>query len=343
MTSTGEAPERTPLSRTRIGSGVSPRLYQRAFAILRGQILRGELAPASRLIETGVAERFGISRAPARRALAELARAGLIEKAAGRGYLVQAGVAARTPANAAAGERAAAVLTALPTWQRIYGEVEREITARTSFASWRVVEAELARQFGVSRTVARDVLGRLQQRGVIEKDERGRWRARALSPERIGELYELRWTLEPLALAKAARHVPPRELAAMRRDLHRLLESPDLISGPALDQLEEDMHVDLLSHCRNPTLMQAITLPQALLIVHRFLYAWAPRLYATEPFLCEHVEVVERLQAGRVDEAAAALRRHLQVSRERAIGRVSLVAGEFEPQELAYLERIADP
>ena len=51
-----------------------------------------------------------------------------------------------------------------PSWEPIYAEVEREIVARISFASWRVNEAELARAYKVSRTVARDVVGRLQQR-----------------------------------------------------------------------------------------------------------------------------------------------------------------------------------
>ncbi len=82
-------------------------------------------------------------------------------------------------------------LVSQPSWERIYGAVESEIIARISFASWRLNEAELARHYGVSRTVARDVLSRLQQRGVVQKDDRSRWTAPALSAEHVGEPVDL--------------------------------------------------------------------------------------------------------------------------------------------------------
>lgn len=81
-------------------------------------------------------------------------------------------------------------------------------------------------------------------------------------------------------------------------------------------------------------------MPQSLLIAHRFLYRWTPRLFETEPFLPEHLAVVEHLQGGKVREAAAALERHLQDSRDRALARVKAIRDEFQPEELSYLERL---
>jgi DNA-binding GntR family transcriptional regulator len=88
--------------------------------------------------------------------------------------------------------------------------------------------------------------------------------------------------------------------------------------------------------------MQAISLPQSLLIAHRFLYRWTPRLFETEPFLPEHMEIVERLEAGLAAEAAEVLENHLRVSRERAIARVDAIVRDFDPEDLPYLERL-DP
>ena len=219
--------------------------------------------------------------------------------------------------------------------------MEREIAGRSSFAGWRVIEAKLAEHYGVSRTVARDVLGRLQQRGVVRKDERSRWYAPALSPTYVSELYELRWVLEPVALAKAAANAPPGLLARMHDSLEATLTHPRTITGETLDRLEEDLHITLLGHCGNLSLMQAITLPQSLLIAHRFLYGWNPRLFETEPFLQEHLAIVDRLAAGKVAEAAATLEAHLKVSRDRAIARIDVVGKQFNPESLPYLERIA--
>src|SRR3546814_15513753 len=100
------------------------------------------------------------------------------------------------------------------------------------------------------------------------------------------------------------------------------------LGGATLDSLEDELHVALLGHCGNRTLMQAITLHQSLLIAHRFLYRWTPRLFETEPFLPEHREIVERLEDGRVKAAAAALEAHLRVSRDRAIARIEVRSAE---------------
>jgi len=55
---------------------------------LRDEILDGRLAAGSRLLETDLAERFGVSRGPIRDALNELARQGLAEDLPRRGTFV---------------------------------------------------------------------------------------------------------------------------------------------------------------------------------------------------------------------------------------------------------------
>ena len=318
-------------------SGVSPRLYQRAFEILARQIKTGVIPTGARLMESKVTTQFGISRAPARQALAELARTGLIEKSTGRGYtVIDLGSVPATEPEA----DDAITLSSLPTWERIYGEVEREIAGRSAFATWRVTEAKLAQYYGVSRTVAREVLGRLQERGVILKDERSRWYAPALTPGYVTELYELRWVLEPVALVKAVAHAPPGAITRMGRSLDEAIRNAHTIGGATLDRLEEELHITFLGYCGNLSLMQAITLPQSLLIAHRFLYRWTPRLFETEPFLAEHKGIVDRLEAGKTAEAAQALEDHLKVSCDRAIARIEAVSRQFSPDGLPYLERM---
>lgn len=330
--------------RTRPGgavSGPAPRLYERAAELLTEQIRDGTVAAGTFLTETAVAERFGISRVPARRALAELERKGLVERTRGRGYAIlpAAAEASGRPLRAARARNNLRLVSG-PSWERIYGEVEDEIIARISFADWRINEAKLARHYNVSRTVARDVIGRLQQRGVLRKDDRSRWVAPALSPAHIGELYELRAILEPIALAKAAPNAPADLFLTMQDHLGEAIESNGC-DGPTLDRLEEELHVTFLGLCGSRTLIEAITLPQSLLVAHRFLYRWTPRLFDTEPFLSEHLEVVNRLVLGDVDGAAQSLARHLQVSRHRAISRVDVIRREFRADELSYLERLS--
>ena len=54
-------------------------------------------------------------------------------------------------------------------WERIYEEVERTPSRSLIFGRYRIIEALMAEEFDVSRTVVRDVLGRLQERGLVQK------------------------------------------------------------------------------------------------------------------------------------------------------------------------------
>lgn len=320
--------------------GTAPRLHERGYSILAARIADGSLASGTVLLESRIAEEFGISRAPVRQALLRLAAEGLVARTEGHGYRVVANPAGspRTPPGPNAG--ALVRLAPAATWQRIYDEIEAEIVARTSFATWRVNESDMARHYGVSRTVARDVIARLHQRGVVRKDERSRWYARALTPDYVAELYEMRRVLEPAALLGAAESVPRILLVRMRRHLEDVLEHPERIDGQVLDELEAELHGELLGHCGNRTLMEALRHYQSLLIAHRFLYAWAPRLFPVEPFLPEHLEIVDRLADGRPADSAAALERHLRVSLDRAVHRIGIVAGGYDPVPLPYLVRV---
>ncbi|WP_439578964.1 GntR family transcriptional regulator [Elioraea sp.] len=319
-------------------TGAAPRLHERTFEILAARIAEGALPAGTLLLESHLARQFGISRAPARQALARLERLGLVRRADGHGYRVRG----RPTRDAEPAPLAPVRLEAAATWQRFYAEVERAIIARTAVAGWRVIETELARHYGVSRTVAREMIARLNQRGVIRRDARGRWVAPALTPEHVGELYELRWLLEPVALRKAMPAVPPGFVTAIRRRLEEAAARAETLDGRALDELEADLHLRLLGHCQSRTLMDSLRLYQSLLVAHSFLYDWVPRLYPTEPFLPEHLAVVTALEAGRIDSAAAALERHLRASLGRALERIAQVARAPRPDPLPYLEPLPE-
>jgi DNA-binding GntR family transcriptional regulator len=315
-------------------TGAAPRLHERTFEILAARIAEGALPAGTLLLESHLARQFGISRAPARQALARLEQLGLVRRAEKRGYRVHG----RPARDAEPAPLAPVRLEPAASWQRFYPEVERAIIARTAVASWRVIETELARHYGVSRTVAREMIARLNQRGVIRRDARGRWYAPALTPEHVGELYELRWLLEPVALRKAMPAVPSGFVGAMRRRLEEAAARAETLDGRALDELEADLHLRLLGHCRSRTLMDSLRLYQSLLVAHSFLYDWVPRLYPTEPFLPEHLAVVTALEAGDIEAAAAALEQHLRASLGRALARIDQVARAPRPEPLPYLE-----
>lgn len=317
-------------------SRIAPRLYQQATDALARDIAEGALPGGAQLTQMAVANRFGVSRAPARMALEELAARGLLARSGSGRYQVVGPKGAAPLPVPQTDDR----LTSRTSWELLYPEIELAIVSRSSLAGWRINEAMLARHYGVSRTVSRDVLGRLQQRGIINKDDRGRWYAPALTPENMDELYELRWLLEPVAMEKAVPHLPEGLLDQMRATLETAMSPGCALDSAMLDRLEQQLHVDLLGYCGNLALMRAISLPQALLVAHHFLYQLTLELFGTEPFLGEHLEIVTRLQAGDIAGAKAALIAHLRISRRRALLRIEAVKGMIQPDPLPYLDRI---
>ena len=86
-TSTAETPGGAKAATT-AGQGRKPRLADRLRCQLEEEIATGKLPGGTRLDETGLARRFGVSRTPVREALSSLASAGLVETRPRQGAIV---------------------------------------------------------------------------------------------------------------------------------------------------------------------------------------------------------------------------------------------------------------
>src|SRR3712207_2161971 len=64
------------------------RLAAQAYQQLRSALVSGDMGPGEALLESHLAGKLGMSRTPVREALSVLAREGLVDVSAGRGYFV---------------------------------------------------------------------------------------------------------------------------------------------------------------------------------------------------------------------------------------------------------------
>ena len=285
-------------------------VQERAYLLLKAMIGDGRLLPGQKLLEAQVVKAFGISRSPARYALKALCDDSLVKEAQGRGYEVIGSDAAKP------GRRAVIEPTTIPSvarWETIYGQVEREICSRMLFTDVRIVEDRLAAQFGVSRTVAHDVLSRMHSVGLIAKDRFGRWVARRVTPDQTHHLYELRWLLEPEALRQAAAHVPNGYLETARESVRDALNGFPR-EGFDMETVETDLHVTLLSHCLNGEILQALARTRMLFAPTRHLFDPVLQIPLTliADALREHLEIYDLLLQKKPAKAATALSEHLK-------------------------------
>ncbi len=68
------------------------------------------------------------------------------------------------------------------SWERIFEAVEAEVLNCIPFGTFQVSEAVIGDYFDVSRTVVRDVLSRMDSRGLISKD-------RSLEPKAKAQVF----------------------------------------------------------------------------------------------------------------------------------------------------------
>ncbi len=212
-------------------------LYEELYLQLKTDIASGKALRGTVLLEGPLAELLGSSRAPVRQALQLLAEEGLISRFEGRGFVVgPSGTAAkRIDLAESFGHLTQAQNRPMFAWQSLYEDVERIVVYRSFFGRFRINEIELARHFGVGRTVARDVLLKLETLGITQKDESFRWSIVPLDDQRIRDLYEVREHVEPLALVHAMDAIPDDHIDRMLSRLALALDTyPDVSAATCM-------------------------------------------------------------------------------------------------------------
>ena len=113
----------------------------------------------------------------------------------------------------------------------------------------RLLEIELAKRFGVSRTPIREAIRKLESEGIIQHLPRVGAVVRHLGQPEIVELYEMRIVLEATAAEMAAQHASSAELAtldALNSDMLDASANPNTVA-----QVNRQFHFCIVEAARN--------------------------------------------------------------------------------------------
>jgi DNA-binding GntR family transcriptional regulator len=302
------------------------RRYELVAEALRANIASGRLPPGLVLLEGPIAAMMKTSRAPVQAALRILEEEDLVHRFDGRGFLVGGAGGGHAPVRREVAELGLRISDEIDSalknrglWEQVYEEVEAAVAACLIFGDFRIIESELGDYYGVSRTVVRDVLGRLHERGLIAKTSSSHWVTSALTAQTVRERFQLRQLLEPEAIRLAVELI---DYDRIGRVLRREREAESAMSWIDLDSL-------LMDHCiaRAPN-VQLIDLIRQ----NRLPLAAAARALTKLGLPKDEVAAGEYLTlfdliAGRAIEAAAIYwRNHLTVLAEKNLARLKIVA-----------------
>lgn len=325
------------------------RRYEIAEEVLRGNIEAGVLPPGLVLLEGPIAEILQVSRAPVQRALQALETDGLIHRFPGRGFLVGAPGSAVEPNRTdiktlglIVPRHADEALQSRSSWERIYNTVEADVAGCVIFGRYRIIEMELANHFNVSRTVVRDVLTRLRERGLVRKNQSSHWIAGPLTAQTVKDHFALRKMLEPPAIRLGAGAIDEGRLESL---LARLREAERETSADFLREVEA-VQAEFIECCvlaapneRLRDLVRNNLLPVT--ATERLLRRLG--LPGDPATITELRLIVELLHRGATDAAVSMMDAHLEGSLNRTIAQMKIVAIIPRPgATAAYLTPVQD-
>ncbi|MGR3931863.1 GntR family transcriptional regulator [Streptomyces sp. BRA346] len=173
----------------------------------------------------------------------------------------------------------------------------------------RLVENELAEQFGVTRAGIRAALIALASEGLVERIRNRGSRVRVVSVEEAVAITECRMVLEGLCAAEAA-------VAASEEELTELADLGTAMSKAVADgepmtysRLNHELHGRIGEISGQQVAVELLERLNAQLVRHRFQLALRPG--RPQQSLSEHLAMIEAIRARDPQAAEAAVRTHL--------------------------------
>jgi DNA-binding GntR family transcriptional regulator len=198
-----------------------------------------------------------------------------------------------------------------PTLEPVVDELREQILSGRLRSGTRLTQRALAEVLGVSRLPIRDALRRLEVEGLVSLEGQGAV-VSPMSIDDLGELFELRGALEPLACRLAVHNIGTAQVLLFRQLLQRMRDVDDMLEWHVA---HSEFHSALYRPCRRGRMIEILDILRQQ--SERYV-----RIHLAEPSMAEwvdeqHEALVQALadrDAQRVEELVAS---HLEATHQR--------------------------
>jgi DNA-binding GntR family transcriptional regulator len=198
---------------------------------------------------------------------------------------------------------------ALSASRRVYLALRQRIVDMDLPPGARIVELDIAAEHGLSRTPVHEAVQRLAEEGLIDIQQRvGTFVARIPINE-LEEAMLVRTALELTVVERAVTRAGPQDIARLRAILEQQRASMQAKDADAFHRGDEAFHAALAEIAGCPGVWR--TIQQAKTQVDRFRRLTLPIEGRMKGVIEEHSHVVDEMAQGRCEQAATAMREHL--------------------------------
>jgi len=179
----------------------------------------------------------------------------------------------------------------------------------------RLFQERLAASLGVSRTPLREALLRLEREGLVYTVPGRGMFVQGLVPEQAGDLYQLRWIIEPFAARLACESATPAQLERIEaiQAKHEREYPVDVITA---FKSNFDLHTSLVEECPNRRMYEMLCDLWAHNSVLLMFGYYTHNVGAVSNMVAEHREIVDAFIAHDCLAVEQLLKRHIEEASE---------------------------
>lgn len=204
-----------------------------------------------------------------------------------------------------------------PLREMVYEELKMQILTGAIVPGTRMMEVELAKEIGVSRTPIREAIRKLEKEGLVTIEPRRGAYASQISTKDMVEILEVRQNMEGLAAYFAASRMKPDQLAELKAASDKYNTAVATGNMEDMIKYDTDFHHIIVESCNNKILVQMIEQLQELVL--RFRYIYYDNFRRAENMPEEHKAILEAISRGDADSAREAADVHIDRLKELII------------------------
>jgi len=204
-----------------------------------------------------------------------------------------------------------------PLREIVYEELKMQILTGKIVPGVRMMEEELAKDMGVSRTPIREAIRKLEKEGLVTIEPRRGAYVSEMSVKDMLDILEVRQNMEGLAAYFAATRMNRKQLNALK--LASESYNRAVIENSTADMIQHDteFHRIIVDSCNNKILVQMVAQLQELVL--RFRYLYYDDFRRAENMPAEHQKILDAIREGRAEDARMAANIHIDRLKEMVI------------------------